>query len=490
MTKPTVVVVWFKRDLRINDHEPFVAATKSELPIVPVYLYEPSLIDDPHYSDRQWRFVWQSLVYLKNTLAQYQGSLYVSYEEASSFFDRLASHVNIHCVYSHQEIGVATTYARDRHMQSWFIKRGIEWQETPYSAVIRGLTDRENWDQTWQTTMRRDIHETPLEMAQWAHIDGFHACRVPAKRAQTWSVTDPQMQLGGEAEAWSVLNSFFEYRGEHYHRHISKPALSVISCSRLSPYLAWGNLTIRQVYQKVLANWRKRYWSRALRAFNSRLHWHCHFIQKFESESRMEFEPVNAGYNDFPYRDDEWVTRDLDAWCQGQTGYTMVDACMRSLIQTGYLNFRMRAMLVSFLTQHLLIDWRQGVHHLAQQFLDFEPGIHYAQFQMQAGVTGTNTIRIYNPIKQGQEQDPDGTFIQQWLPELATLAPPWIHDPRSITPMEQTMFGYDIPDRYLKPIIELEVAAKHARDLLWSWRKQPAVKKEKNRILARHVKSH
>lgn len=488
MSHPPIVVLWLKRDLRLHDHEPLARAIATGLPVLPVFLFEPELVQDPHYSTRHWRFIWESLLELREKLASFGGRLCVCFESADDFFKRLTASFTIHQVFSFEEVGIARTFERDLRMKDWFNHQGVHWDETPYAAVLRGLNHRRDWDEAWQKTMRSDLATPSLHSAKWASLGNFEPRRVPSNYAKKWSTPNPLMQKGGETEAWQVMQSFFDHRGQDYQRHISNPQLSQESCSRLSPYLAWGNLSIRQVYQLVIAHWRKPYWSRALRAFNSRLHWHCHFIQKFESECHMEFQPVNGGYRDFPYRDDEHVERDLKAWREGNTGYTMVDACMRSVNATGYLNFRMRAMLVSFLSHHLLIDWRRGVHHLAQQFLDFEPGIHYPQFQMQAGVTGTNTIRMYNPIKQAQDQDANGLFIRKWVPELAELPDEWLHDPRLITPMEQQMFGYDIPALYASPIVNIEDAAKRGRELLWSWRKKPEVKYEKARILVRHVR--
>ena len=120
-------------------------------------------------------------------------------------------------------------------------------------------------------------------------------------------------------------------------------------------------------------------------------------------------------------------SENFERWKRGETGFPFVDACMRSLISTGWINFRMRAMLVSFASYNLWIDWRQTSLYLARLFSDYEPGIHYSQVQMQSGTTGINTIRIYNPIKQGLEHDPQGKFIKKWVPELRHMTRANVH---------------------------------------------------------------
>ena len=194
---------------------------------------------------------------------------------------------------------------------------------------------------------------------------------------------------------------------------------------------------------------------------------------------------MNAGYELLEY---EYNESYLKAWKEGNTGYPLVDACMRCLQSTGWINFRMRAMLVSFLCHHLFQDWRKGVYHLAQLFLDYEPGIHYPQFQMQAGTTGTNTIRMYNPVKQSVEQDPHGFFIKKWVPELAALPIELLHEPYKMSPMEQAFYGVEIGTIYPAPIIEIESAGRIARAKIWGMKTQDAVKLETRRILAKHCR--
>jgi deoxyribodipyrimidine photo-lyase len=476
-------LVWFKRDLRQDDHAPLRAAQHFEAALG-LFIIEPEWLGSPEFSSAHLQFALDSLTPLRESLAERGLPLLVRVGEATEVLAALRAETGFTHLLSHEETGPMWTYTRDKAVAAWCAAHGVVWTEWTQTGVVRRLRSRYGWAQRWQARM-----DAPRVQAQggFAGTAGAELHDIPNLRALGLQADTKVVQSGNEASAWSELDGFLEGRGRDYRRAMSSPLTAPDACSRLSPHLAFGTISMRAVHQateQAISQTHDRELAKALRSFSGRLHWHCHFMQKLEDQPSIEFENFARVCDGL--RENDFDAGRFEAWRTGQTGYPMVDACMRSLNATGWLNFRMRAMLVSFASYHLWLHWRPTGVYLARQFLDFEAGIHWSQMQMQSGTTGINTLRMYSPTKQAQDQDPDGSFIRHWVPELARVPLPYLAEPWKMNDTLERMAGCTVGRDYPAPIVDDKQAVQAAKNRMYGLRKTPEARAEADAVQSRH----
>jgi deoxyribodipyrimidine photo-lyase len=486
-------LVWFKRDLRLHDHAALTAAA-AHGPLLPLYVIEPELLAQPDSSTAHWRFVRPALLELRENLARLGAPLLVRSGDILAVLQALQQQCRFRAIWAHEETGTPWTYARDRAVRRWAREQGIALHELPQFGVVRRLTDRDLWDRRWEQFMQQPQAIPPAAIAPAAPLLDPGPLPTAAELTAQCGLRDEgvqRVQRGGEAAGLRVLDDFLQRRGSGYHYSLSSPLTAVNGCSRLSPHFAWGTLSLRRAVQEL----RRRQadvaldpaagsWPRALAAFESRLHWHCHFIQKLEADPLLSERNLVRAFDGL--REGNHNPTLLAAWAAGETGQPLVDACMRSLRATGWLNFRMRALLVSYLSYDLWQHWDRGGALLARLFADYEPGIHYSQLQMQSGTAGNSVLRIYNPLLQAQQHDPDGSFIRRWLPELAAVPTAFIHAPWLLPPDQQRAVGVIIGSHYPSPLVDHAAAYQAARSAIAAVRAGDEARRQIADVRQRH----
>ena len=468
----STALVWFKRDLRWRDHAPLAAARACDSAAA-IYIIEPTWLQSPECHSSQVDYTLICLSELRRDLAARGLPLLVRVGEVPQVLSDLRRDFPFSHLFSHEETGTGWSYTRDKNVATWCQTNQVVWQEFAQTGVVRRLRTRNGWAARWAARMNAaQAHNTDA---------GWSGAPLPQPDLPTLADLglpghSRALPATGEAAAWTDLNDFLQGRARGYGRALSSPLSAESGCSRLSAHLAFGSISMRAVHQATEATIARcqsseseRSLAYALRGFAGRLRWHCHFMQKLEDQPDIEWRNVARVYDGLRPGDASGKgpvisatdQHHFEAWCAGRTGFPMVDACMRYLCATGWLNFRMRAMLVSFASYHLWLHWRETGLFLARQFLDFEPGIHWSQMQMQSGTTGINTLRIYSPSKQALDQDPRGEFVRRWVPELYTPA-------------------------YPAPIVDERVALKRAKDRMYGERATPAARAEAEAVQERH----
>ena len=477
-----VEVVWFKRDLRLADHAVLTSAAMRG-PVLALVIVEPDYWAEPDTSARQWDFWRGAIADLGEAVAAHGGTLVIRLGGAVEVLSTLKSEIGAFRLWVHEETGNHWTFRRDIAVRRWCKANAVPFEERRQFGVFRGGSfNRDQWAARWERMMAMPILPVPSPL-YWTDV-----CSDALPTAADLGLLPDglvERPVAGRVAALETLNSFLHLRGEYYSRAMSSPVSAPDACSRLSWHLAYGSVSMREVTQAAHAHYRtlapsETAWRQSIRSFIARLHWHCHFIQKLETEPAAEWRPYAKIYEGL--RPTPADPARLAAWSEGRTGYPFIDAAMRYLNATGWINFRMRAMLMSFASYDLWLPWQESGAVLARKFIDYEPGIHWSQCQMQSGETGINTVRIYSPVKQSYDQDPDGRFIRQWVPELAGVADGFCHEPWRLGAEELAALCPDYPPR----IVDHTAAARAAKQAIYNLRRKPEARAEAKAVVQKH----
>lgn len=311
-------IVWFKRDLRVHDHAPLARAAQTGAPVIPLYIIEPQHWAEPFASRRHWHFIHECLSELSADLQTLGQPLVLRRGDACEVLNALRTETGATTLWAHEETADMWTFERDKRVRAMCRQTGLTMRELPSGGVVRRLHSRDDWSEIRNTRMGAALIPKPTALTP-APVRGeaLRAKDDPLFGAPLCGTT----QRGGRRAAIEDLRSFLETRASGYLRHISSPARSEQSCSRLSAHLAWGSLSAREVVQALerrradLSPVEKKTLGRNLSAFGSRLAWRCHFIQKLEDEPELEttcMHPAFEGLREGEYRDDHF-----EAWATG-----------------------------------------------------------------------------------------------------------------------------------------------------------------------------
>ncbi len=527
-------IYWMKKDFRLTDNPALTKALSDaknkNTEIALLFVIEDQFLEAPETSVFHVNSVFTALSDLQRVIKkEYNKEIAVFRGNVLDIFEKIYSKTPFQKLYSHLEIGIDWTFERDKKVIEFCEKNNIEWIELLQTGVFRRLKSRDERAKLWSTFNYAKTYPVPSKEdfevvgfpKNWKRYKEYYkkhnklevedfgfTLKNDIKNSEKESIKE--LQSVSETSAHQTLEDFLYYRGIAYRGGISSPNSAFTAGSRFSTHLAWGTLSGRFAYQatqnrqkelkseleeldkklksksvslsekekeeiEVLIKEKKR-WKSSLSSFLSRLHWRDHFIQRLETEPQMEFEALNTAYEKLEYDDDPDF---LQAWVTGHTGFPLVDACMRCLNQTGFINFRMRAMISSFAMHTLHLSWRTINAPMAKLYTDYEPGIHISQLQMQAGVVGINTLRVYSPTKQIIDHDPECDFIKEWIPELRDYSPEQIiaHAENPTTTVIQN---------YPKPIVDWSDESKRMKDKFFAIRKLPETKEISKLVYEKH----
>jgi len=455
-------LVWFRRDLRDFDHAALFHALKNSAQVHCVFIFDTEILDKlSNKKDRRVEFIWESVQELKTTLQKNGGDLIVRYGSARKLIPELALQLNIHGVFTNRDYE-PNAVARDAEVAQTLATHHIAFHDfkdqvifekdevlslagkpysvfTPYkNAHLKQLNDDFLQPYPVDTYIQNLAQRVPEPLITLEEM-GFERTNLSSMRL-------PTGMSGGK-----LLFNDFEARMHHYKEARDFPAIKGVSY--LSVHLRFGTVSIRHLARQARDRASAGPQSDGSQTWLNELIWRDFYVQILHHNPQIaNGRAYKPEFEHLPFPNDEGLFK---AWCDGQTGYPLVDAAMRQLNQTGFMHNRLRMVAASFLVKDLLIDWRWGERYFAENLIDFDLSANNGGWQWAAS-TGCDSqpwFRIFNPVTQSERFDAKGQFIRKYVPELVSCNDKEIHAPFLISPLRQQSINVIIGKHYPAPLV-------------------------------------
>jgi deoxyribodipyrimidine photo-lyase len=451
---------WFRRDLRTFDNAGLHAALTQSARVSCVFVFDREILDAiDEKADRRVEFIWESIVELREALQKLGGDLHVLYDRASDAVPRLAAALGVNAVFTNHDYE-PQALARDVRVRDALARDGIAFETRKDHVIFER-------DEVLTQGGKFFSVFTPYKNSWLKKLDAFYVKVYPIEKYKSRFTKDragatpslesmgftrtnlrdmkfPTGASGGETLLKDFLKRIDKYADARDFPSIKGP-------SYLSTHLRFGTVSIRSLTREAWTRWKEG--SRGAEIWLSELVWRDFYSHILQHNPHVVGNSFKADYDNIRWnKNDEHFA----AWCEGRTGYPLVDAAMRQLNETGYMHNRLRMVAASFLIKDLLIDWRWGEAYFAKLLNDFDLASNNGGWQWAAssGCDAQPYFRIFNPISQSEKFDSEGTFIRKYVPEVAKLSNKDIHAPWLTSPVEQRARGFTPGKSYPLPIVD------------------------------------
>ena len=470
-------LVWFRRDLRTDDHAALYHALKQCQRVYCVFVFDRDILDTLPRADRRGEFIQASVVELDRDLGALttsEGGGLIGLHAAWQAVPALAASLGVQAVYANHD-DEPDALARDARVRNTLGAQGavlhtykdhciFERDEvltqggTPFSV----FTPYKN---AWLRKLADDafyLKPYPVERytAALAPRPAEHQKPVPTLAELGFAPTNlAQLKIPTGASGGQALFDAFVDRMDQYHATRDFPAVK--GPSYLGVHLRFGTVSIRKM--AAIAYTRSQQGDPGAAVWLSELIWRDFYFQILAHHPQVVGQSFKPAFDAIVWEEGPHADALFQAWCNGQTGYPLVDAAMAQINQTGYMHNRLRMVVASFLCKDLGLDWRWGERYFAQHLNDFDLSANNGgwQWASSSGCDAQPYFRIFNPISQSQKFDPDGRFIRRYLPQLAKLSNKTLHAPWMAAPLELQAAGVTLGQDYPHPIVDHDTARRH-----------------------------